>query len=105
MPRKDIYDEWAKVTETRPLYIHGSSYDAVENLSNLLSFMWRKKITEKKVLDGTVLVFTFDSSDPLRSSISGMLASFILEVTQICLEETEEGHDSRDILHDWHLFR
>jgi hypothetical protein len=58
-------------------------------------------MAEKNEASAKALIFNFDSADPLRDSMADMVASFILEIANVCPEECLDGRSSASVLQDW----
>ncbi|TDZ20673.1 Ankyrin-3 [Colletotrichum orbiculare MAFF 240422] len=74
------YRKWKNVVGHDILYIHGTSREATHSMEDqvLLTSMDRLRPKEPSV-PGGFYSFTFDSRDPLRGSVTNMLASFALQ--------------------------
>lgn len=67
------YIDWANSTNSQILYVHGTSYHASHGMAD---YAWHARTYE---LRSKSLSFTFDSRDPLRDSISGMVTSVLAQ--------------------------
>jgi ankyrin repeat protein len=79
---------WQKMetTQGRPLLLHGQSYSQLLNIANCIiehqrSDMERGRYGTK--VKRQVLAFEFDSADPARNSIHGMVSSLIAQLVKL----------------------
>ncbi|KAK7422547.1 hypothetical protein QQX98_001570 [Neonectria punicea] len=98
------YKKWDGSVDSQILYIHGTSYVTTHELANKCFLAWRSKQRWKHDRNAfKSLSFTFSSTDPLRASISDMMASLVVQITMNTGQFHEYRKDVNQKLQDMFL--
>ncbi|KAL7790946.1 ankyrin repeat-containing domain protein [Trichoderma ceciliae] len=93
--------EWVEYVGPQILYIHGNSYSLTHDVADQMFLAWQAKYQVKDTDNATALSFHFDSLDPLRNSISDMVASIIIQFMAGGAEDVAPCYEN---IHDAFLF-